>query len=159
MTRRKLFAAAALLAMLPLLGSGAAPAAILQTGSQIVNLITPLGNNGNVPLSELWIRKSDGTSEPYVLPPNTVLIISKLAWHFIPSQGTSGQLQLNVGEYYRAGAQVTYNRCGGNDSILPGVAVTNMSQRIYLEQVGDPDRTPIPGTLSMRLVCYTAPDN
>lgn len=158
MTRRKIFAAAALLAMLPLLGSGAAPAAILQTGSQIVNLITPSGNNGNVLLSELWIRKSDGTSELYVLPPNTVLIISKLAWNFIPSQGTTGQLQLNVGEYYRAVVQVTNNRCGGNDSILPGVAVTNMSQRIYLQQFGGP-ATPIPGTLSMRLVCYTAPDN
>ena len=56
-------------------------------------------------------------------------------------------------------AQVNNNYCSGNDSILPGVAATNMSARIFLEQVGDPDRTPVPGVLSMRLVCYTAPDN
>jgi len=159
MTRRKPLAAAALLVFVTLLMSGAAPAAILQKGSQIVNLVVPATNNGNVALSELYIRNTDGSATPYVLPADTVLIISKIAWHFIPSQGTSGQLQLNVGEYYRAGATVTNNRCGGNDSILPGVAVTNMSARIYLEQVGDPDRTPVPGTLSMRLVCYTAPDN
>jgi hypothetical protein len=159
MTRRKLFAAAALLVILTLLGAGAAPAAILQKGSQVVNLVVPSSNNGNVPFSDLNIRNSDGTVTPYVLPANTVLIISKIAWHFVPSQGTSGQLQLNVGEYYRAGATVSNNRCGGTDSILPGVAVTNMSARIYLEQVGDPYRTPIPGILSMRLMCYTAPDN
>ena len=159
MTCRKLFAAAALLVILTLLGAGAAPAAILQKGSQIVNLVVPSNNNGNVPFSNLYIRNSDGSVTPFVLPPNTVLIISKVAWHFISSQGTTGQLQFNLGEYYRAGVQVTNNRCGGTDSILPGVAVTNMSQRIYLEQYGDPDRTPIPGTLSMRLMCYTAPDN
>lgn len=159
MTRRKIFAAGALLVILTLLGAGAAPAAILQKGSQIVNLITPSGNNGTVPFSELYIRNSDGSATPFVLPANTVLIISKLAWHFVPSQGATGQLQLNVGEYYRGGATVSNNRCSGNDSILPGVAATNMSARIYLEQVGDPDRTPVPGTLSMRLVCYTAPDN
>ena len=159
MTRRKLFAAAALLVILTLLGAGAAPAAILQKGSQIVNLVVPSNNNGNVAFSDLYIRNPDGTVTPYVLPANTVLIISKLAWHFVPSQGATGQLQLNVGEYYRAVVQVTDNYCSGNDSILPGVAATNMSSRIYLEQFGDEKRTLIPGTLSMRLVCYTAPDN
>jgi hypothetical protein len=34
-----------------------------------------------------------------------------------------------------------------------------MRARIFLERVGDPNRTPIRGTISMRLVCYTAPDN
>jgi hypothetical protein len=159
MTRRKPFAAAALLVILTLLMAGAAPAAILQKGSQVVNLVTPATNDGVVLFSELYIRNADGSATPFVLPTDMVLIISKLAWNFTPSQGTSGQLQLNVGEYYRAGATVSNNRCSGNDSILPGVAVTNMSARIYLEQSGDPDRTPVPGTLSMRLVCYTAPDN
>ena len=156
MTRRKLFAAGALLVILTLLMAGGAPAAILQKGSQIVNLVTPSGNDGEVLFSELYIRNSDGTSTPYVLPANTVLIISKIAWNFTPSPTTSGQLQLNVGEYYRAGATLSNNRCGGNDTILPGVAVTNRSAKIYLV---DPEGTPVPGTLSMRLVCYTAPDN
>jgi|GEM_PF-2589489 len=159
MPRRKLFGAAAMLVIFTLLMAGAAPAAILKKGSQIVNLVTPATNNGNVAFSELYIRNTDGSATPYVLPPDTVLIISKLAWNFTSSQIPSGQLQLNVGEYYRGGATLTNNRCGGNDSILPGVAVTNMNARIYLEQVGDPERTPVPGTLSMRLVCYTAPDN
>jgi hypothetical protein len=159
MTPRKLFAAAILLVILTLLVAGAAPAAILQKGSQIVNLVVPINNNGDVAFSDLYIRNSDGSATPYVLPPNTVLIITMIAWHFVPSQGTTGLLQLNLGEYYRAGAQVNNNRCGGSDSILPGVAATNMSSRIYLEQYGDPERTPVPGTLSMRLVCYTAPDN
>jgi hypothetical protein len=159
MTPGKPFAAVVLLLILTLLMAGAAPAAILQKGSQVVNLVTPATNDGLVLFSELYIRNTDGSVTPYVLPADTVLIISKLAWNFTPSQGTTGQLQLNVGEYYRAGATVTNNRCSGNDSILPGVAVTNMSAKIYLEQVGDPDRTSVPGTLSMRLVCYTAPDN
>jgi hypothetical protein len=159
MTRRKLFAAAAWLVILTLLGAGAAPAAILQKGSQIVNLVVPLENNGEVYFRDLSIRNSDGTLTPFFLPDRTVLIISKLAWHFVPSEGATGLLQFNLGEYYRATAQVSNKRCGASDSILPGVAVTNMNSRIYLEQFGDPNRTPIPGTLSMRLVCYTAPDN
>ena len=158
MTCQKLSAASVLL-VLALLVNGAASAAILQKGSQIVNLVVPSTNNGNVAFSDLYIRNPDGSHSPYVLPANTVLIISKIAWHFVPSQGTTGLLQLNVGEYYRMRAQVNNNYCSGDDNILPGVAATNMSARIFLEQVGDPDRTPVPGTLSMRLVCYTAPDN
>ena len=159
MTRWKLFAVPILLLVLALLVAGMASAAILQKGSQIVNLVAPLTNNGNIAFSELSIRNPDGSDTPFVLPANTVLIISKIAWHFVPLQGATGLLQLNVGEYYRMRAQVNNNYCSGGDNILPGVAATNMSARIFLEQVGDPDRMPVPGTLSMRLVCYTAPDN
>jgi hypothetical protein len=159
MPRRKLVAVPLLFLILALLGAGAAPAAILQKGSQIVNLVAPGTNNGDIPFSQLYIRNPDGTVTPFVLPANTVLIISKIAWNFTPSQGATGSVQLNLGEYYRMGAQINNNYCNGNDSFLPGVAVTNMNARIFLEQVGDPDRDPIPGRLSMRLVCYTAPDN
>jgi hypothetical protein len=159
MPRRKFVAAPLLLLILALSGAGAAPAGILQKGSQIVNLVAPLSNNGNIAFSELYIRNSDGSVTPFVLPANTVLIINKIAWNFTPSQGATGLLQFNLGEYYRMGAQINNNYCNGSDGILPGVAVTNMNARIFLEQSGDPDRTPIPGYLSMRLVCYTAPDN
>lgn len=159
MDRRKLVAVPLLLLILALSGAGAAPAAILQKGSQIVNLVAPLTNDGDIAFSELYIRNSDGSVTPFVLPANTVLIINKIAWNFTPSQGTTGSVQFNLGEYYRMGATITNNRCSGSDSILPGVAATNMSARIFLEQIGDPARTPIPGLLSMRLVGYTAPDN
>ena len=49
MTRRKLFAAAVLLVILTLLGAGAAPAAILQKGSQIVNLVVPRTTMATLP--------------------------------------------------------------------------------------------------------------
>lgn len=159
MARRKLVTVPLLLLILARLGAGTAPAAILQTGSQIVNLVAPGTNNGNIAFSQLYIRNSDGSVTPFVLPANTVLIISKIAWNFTPSQGATGVLQFNLGEYYRMGAQISNNYCTANDSILPGVAVTNMNARIFLEQDGDPDHNPIPGLLSMRLVCYTAPDN
>ena len=150
-----------LLVILALLVAGAAPAAILQKGSQIVNLVVPLQhNNGNVPFSDLYIRNSDGSVTPFVLPPNTVLIISKVAWNFTLLARRYRPVAAQPGRILPdAGPRLTIIDCSGNDSILPGVAVTNMSARIFLEQVGDPDRTPIPGTLSMRLVCYTAPDN
>ena len=54
----------ALLVILALLGAGAAPAAILQKGSQIVNLVAPLINDGNITFSELYIRNSDGSVYP-----------------------------------------------------------------------------------------------
>jgi hypothetical protein len=163
MARGKLSVAFTLLVVLALLGAGAAPAAILQKGSQMVNLVvsptnTP-DNNGDVAFSDLYLVDPDGSYAPFVLPANTVLIISKIAWHFVPSQGTTGLVQLNVGEYYRMRAQINNNYCSGGDSILPGVAATNMGARIYLEKVGDLSRTPIPGILSMRLVCFIAPDN
>jgi hypothetical protein len=156
---RKLVAVPLLLVILALLGAGAAPAAILQKGSQVVNLVAPLVNDGGITFSELNIRNSDGSVTPFVLPANTVLIINRILWNFTASQGATGLVQFNLGEYYRMGATISNNLCSGNDGILPGVAITNMNARIYLEQVGDPARTPIPGTLSMRLVGYTAPDN
>lgn len=159
MPRRKLVAVPLLLVILALLGAGAAPAAILQKGSQIVNLVAPLTNDGDITFSELYIRNSDGSATPFALPANTVLVINRILWNFIPSQGATGLVQLNLGEYYRMGATISNNRCSGNDGVLPGVAITNMNARIYLEQVGDPARRAIPGLLSMRLVGYTAPDN
>jgi len=159
MPRRKFVAVPLLLLILTLLGAGAAPAAILQKGSQVVNLVAPSDNHGDITFSELYIRNSDGTATPFVLPANTVLIITRIAWNFTVSQGTTGQVQFNLGEYYRMGATISNNRCSGSDGFLPGVGITNMNARIYLEQLGDPLRTPIPGLLSMRLVGYTAPDN
>ena len=159
MDRRKLVAVPLLLLILALSGAGAAPAAILQKGSQIVNLVAPLTNDGDITFSELYIRNSDGSSTPFVLPPNTVLIINKIAWNFTASQISTGSVQFNLGEYYRMGATITNSHCSGSDSILPGVAATNMDARIYLEIVGDTARKPILGLLSMRLVGYTAPDN
>jgi hypothetical protein len=159
MPRRKHVAVPLLLLILALSGAGTAPAAILQKGSQILNLVAPANNNGNVAFSELSIRNSDGSVTPFVLPANTVLIINKIAWNFIASQLSSGSVQFNLGEYYRMGATITNSRCSGIDSILPGVAATNMNAKIFLEQIGDPARTPISGLLSMRIVGYTAPDN
>jgi hypothetical protein len=159
MPRRKLVAVPLLLLILALSGAGAAPAAILQKGSQIVNLVAPANNDGYITFSELSIRNADGSLSPFILPANTVLVINKIAWNFIASQLSSGSVQFNLGEYYRMGATITNNRCSSSDSTLPGVAATNMNARIFLEQVGDPARSPIPGLLSMRIVGYTAPDN
>jgi hypothetical protein len=156
---RKHYAVALLLSIVTLLVTGAASAAILQKGSQILNLVSPLANNGDVAFRDLSIRKDDGSVTPFVLPANTVLIISKVAWNFTSKYNDPGLVQFNLGEYFRMRAQINNNYCSGSDSILPGVAATNMSARIFLEKVGDPDRNPIAGTLSMRLVCYTAPDN
>ncbi len=160
MARRKLSAALILLLSLALFSGGAAPAAILQKGSQIVNLVVPATNNGSIAFNALMIRRPDGSTAPYTLPPNSVLMITKVAWNFKPADTQfSGLVQLNLGEYYRARAQVINSYCSGNDLVLPGAPAANMSALIYLERVGDPDRTPLPGTLSMRLVCYTVPDN
>jgi len=159
MPRRKLVAVPLLLLILALLGAGAAPAAILQKGSQVINLVAPASNDGDVAFSELYIRKPDGLTTPFVLPPNTVLIINKIAWNFTASQLPTGPVTFNLGDYYRMGAQLTNSRCTGNDSILPGVAVTDMSARIFLVQSEDTTGDAIPGLLSMRLVGYTAPDN
>jgi hypothetical protein len=159
MSRRKFFAATVPALILALLFAGAAAGAILQKGSQIVNLVAPLVNDGNIAFSELYIRNTDGSATPYTLPANTVLIITAIRWNFRPTDTTlAGLVQLNVGEYFRMRAQLANGVCGGSDGILPGAAATNMSANIFVEKVGDPTRTPIPGTLSMRLVCFTAPD-
>lgn len=161
MPRRKFFAIAILLLSLALLEAGAAQAAILQKGSQIVNLAAPAANNGEVAFSDLNVVSADGSLTPFVLPANTVLIISHIRWNFTPKGEVTGLVQFNLGEYYRIRTQLNniFNFYSTIENILPGVAATNMSARIFLERVGDPNRTPITGTLNMSLVCYTAPDN
>jgi hypothetical protein len=160
MTRRKLSAVPILVVVLALLAAGAASAAILQKGSQVLNLVSPATNTGSYAFTELYVRKPDGSIAPFVLPDNTVLIISGITWGFYPTDPSlNGRVQLNLGEYYRMGAQVANGSGGSTDYIAPGVAATNMDALIWVEKAGDPDRKPIPGQLSLRMECFTAPND
>jgi hypothetical protein len=160
MTRRKLSAAPVLVVVLALLLAGAASAAILQKGSQVLNLVSPAVNTGNYAFTELLVRNPDGSVTPFVLPADTVLIISVITWGFSPTDTSLvGLVQFYAGEYYRMRAQVANGYGGSIDYIAPGVAATNMDARIFVTRVGDATGTPIPGQLNLRMECFTAPNN
>jgi hypothetical protein len=64
-----------------------------------------------------------------------------------------------VGNYYRFRVTMVNGVCGAVDGTTLGVPITNMSQTVKVSLFGDAAQTPIPGTLSIRLWGYTAPDN
>ncbi len=144
--------------ILVLVSVAAAPGAILQTGSQLINLVSP-GTSGPFSFKDMLMKDINGTAVPFSVPEGQVLMITRVGWNFTADNSSLNEtVQLNVGNYWRVGAKMTNGFASASDSVNPGIAVTNfITANIYVSDLND-IQTPIPGTLSLRIVGYLAPN-
>ena len=161
MPRRRVYAALLLALVLICLQVGPVRPAILEKASQLLCLVNTAANP--FPLSAFIRRLPNADGVPYTLPANTAFVLTKLSWKFAattPPGGVppSGDVLFTVGNYYRFRATLSNGVCGGNDGTTLGVPIINMSQTVKVSQFGDASGTPIPGTISIRVWGYTAPD-
>ena len=163
MIRRKLFPAPTLLLMLMLLVVGAASgASILTSASQIVQVVSPAGNNGSFPISSLLVVKAKGQLEPIPapLPANQNFIVTRIIGYFIATNSSlNGTTTFNLGDYYRASPQLTNGFWSFTDAITPGIPITNLGATVYLHLEADSTKTPIPGVLNLRVMGYLTNTN
>lgn len=158
MARRRVIAASFLAVILICLQVGPARPAILEKANQLVNLVKATANP--ITLSDFQRRLPNGEIVDYSLPAGQVFILTKMSWNFTATAtALNGDVLLTVGNYYRAKVTLVDGYGALVDGISPGVPITNMSQAVRVSMFGDPAETPVPGTLSIRLVGYTAPNN
>ena len=156
MPRRRVYTAPFLALILICLQVGPVRPAILEKASQLLCLVNTAANP--IPLSAFIRRLPSEEGLPYTLPANTAFVMTKLSWRFSATNtGLNGDAILTIGNYYRYRVTLVNGVCGANDGTTLGVPITNMSQTVKVSLFGE--ATPIPGTLSIRLWGYTAPDN
>jgi hypothetical protein len=159
MPRRKLFAAPALLLLLMVLVAGAASGdSILNSVSQITQVVSPVSNNGSFPISSMLKVNPNGQLEPMPasLPANQVFIATWISGYFIAATSINGNTTFNLGDYYRMSPQLTAGYCSFADGISPGVPITNLGATVYLYLVTDQTKTPLTGVLNLRVMGYIA---
>lgn len=138
--------------------AGVTTPAILERASQLLNLQGALANPTT--LSDMQKRLPDGSSQPFSLPANTAFLLSNAIWHFQATDtNLNGDALLTVGNYYRTRVTMVNGFIGAGDNIPFGIPITDFSQKISVCLFGDASQTPIPGTLYIRLLGFTAPNN
>jgi hypothetical protein len=156
MPRPRVYAAPFLAVLLICLQVGPVRPAILEKASQLICLVNTAANP--IPLSAFIRRMPDESGVLYILPANTAFILTKLSWKFTATNtALNGDALLTIGNYYRFRVTLVNGVCGGNDGTTLGVPITNMNQTVKVSLFES--ATAIPGTLSIRLWGYTAPDN
>ena len=157
MKLRKVFVAPLLGLVLVLGQAGVTSPAILERASQVINLQDALANP--ITLSDMKQRLPNGNYQTFSLPANTAFLLTNTIWHFQASSNLNGDALLTIGNYYRARVTMVNGAIGAGDSIPFGIPITDLSQNISVCMFGDEDQTPIDGTLSIRLLGFTAPNN
>jgi hypothetical protein len=154
---RKFIASATLALILVTAVSGTVSPAILEKASQLLTLVRTQANP--IALSDFQRRLPNGGLVNYSLPAGTAFVLTKLSWNFTATDpNLSGDVLFTVGNYYRTRLTLVNGYVGNADGIPLGVPITNMSQAVKVTLFGDAAQTPIAGTLSIRLIGYTAPD-
>ncbi len=138
--------------------AGGTESAILEKASQVLVLVETLDNP--ITLSALKRRLPSGEGVAYSLPVNTAFVLTRLSWNFnAANTGLNGDVLFTIGNYFRAKVTLANGSCGFSDSIPPGIPISDMTKSIKISMFGDSAQTPIPGTMSIRLIGYTAPNN
>ncbi len=113
----KLRAAPWLALILVLASVVAVPGAILEKGSQLINLVNPLVNNGQFLFTELYVRNTNGDAVPFT-GTDQVLVITRIYWNFTASDSSMNQsIQLNLGNYFRQGGKLVRG-AGGSARVM-----------------------------------------
>jgi hypothetical protein len=157
MARRRVHTASLLVLVFICLQVGAARPAILEKASQLITLVQTGANP--ITLSSFLRLLPNGETVSYTLPSGTVFLLTKLSWKFTADNPVNGDVLLTVGNYYRAKLTLVNGSGASSDGTTFGVPITNMSQAVKISMFGDPAQTPVPGTVAIRLIGYTAPDN
>jgi hypothetical protein len=157
MPRPRVYAVPLLALLFLCLQAGPVRPGILEKASQLICLVQSAANP--IALSAFNRVLPNEEAVAYTLPAGTVFMMTKLNWGFTADPSVNGDILLTVGNYYRAKATLVNGRGGASDSTTFGVPITDMSQVVKVSMFGDPAQTPVSGTLSIRLVGYTAPNN
>jgi hypothetical protein len=162
MPRRRVYAAAFLALVLICLQVGPARPGILEKASQLINLVRTDPNP--ISLSSFLRCLPNGEAVAYTLPAGSVFMLTKMSWGFTATNTPEGavppdgDILFTVGNYYRAKAKLVNGRAGAVDGTTFGVPISNMSQAVKVSRFDQPGQV-LPGTISIRLIGYTAPDN
>jgi hypothetical protein len=158
MKLRKVFVVALLGLSLVLGQAGLTSPAILERASQLLNLNNVLANP--ITLSAMKQRLPSGGTVAYTLPSGQAFLLTKTSWHITASDLTlSGDVLMTIGNYYQIRLTMVNGIVGSSDNLLPGIPIADFSQKISVCMFGDASKTPITGTISIRLLGYTAPNN
>jgi len=158
MARRRIYPVPFLAVIFFCLQVGTASPGILEKASQLLCLVRTDPNP--ISLSSFLRRLPNGEAVAYTLPAGTVFMLTKLSWNFVASNtALNGDVLFTVGNYYRMRVTLVNGRGSSSDGTTFGVPISNMSQIVKVSMFGDPAQTPVAGTLSVRLIGYTAPDN
>jgi hypothetical protein len=164
MKPKRFYLTICLISIFILASAGMARSGILDAASQMVNLT----GNGAVPVAFTSFQQvlPDGTSQPFTLPSDKVFVITKVIWSFYP-QNTSftGSAQLRFGTnptstafYSKRTSFTNGSGSGENDNIPTGIPIGVWTQSYGAYVVNLADNTLLPGTLSMRVVGFLAPN-
>jgi hypothetical protein len=158
MARCKPYLASILVFTLVVISAATVSGAILEKASQLISLVSTAANP--LTLSAFKRRLPTGEAAAYTLPPNTVFVLTKLSWNFTATDtNLNGDILFTVGNYYRAQATLVNGYVGAAGATSMGIPISNMSQKVTVSLFGDSAQTPVPGTISIRLVGHTAPNN
>lgn len=151
--------------VVPLLGlilvlcqAGLTSPAILERASQLLNISNKLANP--IALSAMVQHFPNGNTQAFSLPTNTVFLLTRTIWHFQATDThLNGDALLTIGNYHRVRVTMVNGFIGGGEDIPLGIPITDLSQKISVCLFVDAGQTAIPGTLSIRLLGFTAPNN
>ena len=133
-----------------------AAAGILKSASQMVNLVGSSDGSGIIPLSSFQRVMPDGTTVPFVIPGNRVLLITKIMF-YIASAQTVPNAQFRMEPFYNKNVDIS-NGFGSQDvDIESGFPIAVWSSDFNVKVINKVGQTTVPGTLKCRLIGLLAP--
>jgi hypothetical protein len=145
---------------------GATQASILQSGSQLINLVGTSDASGTVAFNTMQIVQPDGTKVTWSYPASRLLVVTSTAFAFIASGTVPDQtVNLIIGSILPGFDGFTRSMSGGKvngDKVFPtgwviGPQAWTGQNTTYVRKNGDATLTPIPGSLIIHLNGYLAP--
>jgi hypothetical protein len=138
-----------------------ATAGILDSASQMVNLVGTSDASGIIPLTAFQRVMADGTLTSFAIPGNRVLLITKIMFRLAAGQTASSALFQIAPFYYVGAGASTVNATSVSGDIdlesgLPlGVWSDSFNAQVSIPGIGQA----IPGTLACRIMGILVPEN
>jgi hypothetical protein len=159
MKLRKLGTAALLAALIMVSQMPPAAAGILDSASQMVNLVGTSGASGIIPLTSFQRVMPDGTLTSFAIASNRVLLITKIVFRLSAGQTASSAL-FQIAPFYYVGAgafTVNATSVSGDIDIESGLPLGVWSDSFNAQVSISGNGQAIPGTLVCRMVGILAP--
>ena len=134
-----------------------AEADILNSASQIVNLVGASDSSGIIPLSSFRRVMPDGSTAPFVIPGNRVFLITKILFVIASSQ-TVPNAQFQMAPFYYRNLSIANGFGDKVVDIESGFPISVWSSNFNAKVVNKANSsTTVPGILRCRIVGLLAP--
>jgi hypothetical protein len=141
-----------------------AQAALVKNPKQPIILVGGFGSDtsGILPFSSLVQIKSDGTTVPFVLPPNQDLIITYFHYnHKAVEMSLTTNVDMRMGPFFSRSLMMSNGGSAFIETFDPGFRISLMGlsdpRYNFFYTVNLKTGSIIPGTIGVRLVGYLAP--